>query len=68
MKLQTISDVGSVVGTQDFSGQASVGSNSSFTPGLDPSGVITPDSYGIKSECGLESCLVAPRAVQHEDW
>ncbi|MGA8904763.1 MAG: hypothetical protein WB661_07120, partial [Candidatus Bathyarchaeia archaeon] len=38
MKLQTISDVGSVVGTQDFSGQASIGSNSSFTPGLDPSG------------------------------
>ena len=52
MKLQTISDVGTVVGTQVFTGQASVGSNSSFTPGLDPSGVVTPDGYGIKLSAG----------------
>ena len=66
MKLQTISDTGSVVGTQVYSGQASVGSNSSFTPGLAPSGVVTPDSYGIKLSAGwnLISLPVVPLSTK----
>jgi len=52
MKMQTISNGGSVVGTQNFSGQASVGSNSSFSPGLDPSGAVTPNGYDIRLSAG----------------